>query len=217
MNFLSHFYLDGSNDHKLNFGLLFPDFLGIIDRSVKVHQLLPEIDEKEESFKHGISLHVRADAIWHNSDYFKFKTELIGDVLRDFEFYEKPYRPFFMTHVMLEILLDRMLLLQKPDLATGMYNSLEGLEKQWIIQLFSNEKLSENMPKFVSNFTDSRYVYKYSDNAHFIYALNRLFKRVGLPGFEFQDHDERDIFVNRLDHCINTDYEEIFSSMRVSS
>lgn len=184
---------------------------------MKVHQLLPEIDEKEESFKHGISLHVRADAIWHNSDYFKFKTELIGDVLRDFEFYEKPYRPFFMTHVMLEILLDRMLLLQKPDLATGMYNSLEGLEKQWIIQLFSNEKLSENMPKFVSNFTDSRYVYKYSDNAHFIYALNRLFKRVGLPGFEFQDHDERDIFVNRLDHCINTDYEEIFSSMRVSS
>ncbi|MCB0736907.1 MAG: hypothetical protein KDC92_05285 [Bacteroidetes bacterium] len=212
MNFLSHYKTDGSQNHQQNFGLLLPDFLGIVNRKLKMHHLLEGARETE--VVKGIKLHLRADDYWHSSKFFIQKNELIKKVLIDFDFVEKPYRPFFMTHVILELLLDRALVLQNETLCHNMYGSIEKFERSWLNYLNIDGATVDKLENFVESFIKYRYVFQYANNEQYIYALNRLFQRVRHPELEFTSENELNIFVTALDSTIQNDYENIFHEIR---
>jgi len=214
MNFLSHFYVHSRDSHEFNFGLLFPDFLGIVNRNYKLRQFQSDYDGLSKEFEQGIQYHLRADHYWHDCDFFLEKSELIKTVLERFSFNEKPYRPFFMTHVGLEILLDRHIVLNDYEVCNHMYDSLEAVPTDFIRGLFKDSTEAERMLQFFANFTAHRYVFSYANNEMFIYALNRLFSRVKHPNLSFSSDKNRDKFVSQLDEVINEDYKSILETIR---
>ncbi len=203
MNFISHFYCHQTDSPYHNFGLHFPDFLGIVNREYKLTQFLTDYQGNCEEFLIGIKNHIRADEIWHSHIYFKEKTEQIKKVLADFEMLEKPYRPFFMTHVMLEILLDRAIILNEQQVAINMYQSLEKCDLNFLKALFVDEKSNDKFNRFFHEFLKNRYTLTYADNEMFIYALNRLFSRVNHPAINIAETDK---FVSQLDEIVSKDY-----------
>ncbi|MFY0672839.1 MAG: hypothetical protein JXQ87_05520 [Bacteroidia bacterium] len=204
MNFISHFYCHGGLSNEFNFGLLFPDFLGIVDRRYKLNQFLSDYSGGNSEFVLGVKHHQLADELWHYGDYFNQKTEAIKNVLKIHNMVDRPFRPFFMTHVMLELLLDRTIVRQEQEVAISLYESLEKIESKFLDELFNDRVLSSRFRGFFENFTENRYTLSYAYNEKFIYALNRLFERVKHPAIELQ---ETDSFVLQLDEIISKDYK----------
>lgn len=203
MNFISHFYCHQNENPEFNFGLLFPDFLGIISRKYKLHQFEADYTGKSQAFLNGIVHHKLADEKWHYNAYFETKTQAIKRILAEFGMADKPYRPFFMTHVMLELLLDRQIVRFEKSVAENMYKSLEAIDASFLKSLFQDEKLTEKFLPFFKNFTENRYTLTYADNEMFVYALNRLFSRVGNPMLNLAETNN---FVQRLDLVVENDY-----------
>lgn len=213
MNFLSHYHIHGTEVDEFNFGLLFPDFLGILNRSYKLSQFLHDYAGGIEPFVKGIDYHVRADAYWHGCAYFKDKCQLLKEVFQEYGFGEKPYRPFFMTHVALELLIDRQIVRDQTSLCEKMYASLAQLKQEFLQNLFQEKTETERMLSFLKNFVDNRYVFSYANNEMFVYALNRLFSRVRHPQLAFSNEENRDTFVDQLDNAINKDYTHILQTL----
>ncbi|MBI1184989.1 hypothetical protein GC194_12005 [bacterium] len=205
MNFLSHYYCHRSASPHFNFGLLFPDFLGIVSRDYKLHAFEKDYRSPDDDFYRGMKHHELADSLWHYHPYFNEKTHQIKALLAAFGMKDKPYRPFFMTHVMLELLLDRQLVLHENAIALSMYESLDEVEQDFVAQLFTKDDLQQKFQAFFQNFRKNRYVLSYADNEMFVYALNRLFSRVNHP--HIQTH-EKDIFVSELDKIVENDYKQ---------
>lgn len=207
MNFISHFYCHEKEGQDLfNFGLVFPDFLGMVSRRHKLRIFLDELKIGDEAaeFVNGIKHHEKADKIWHVHDYFAAKTEAIKNVLAEYNLTKKPYRPFFMTHVMLEILVDRMIVKHEHHKALAMYSSLQRVEDSFVKKLFIDKELSHKFLLFKSSFLEKRYALQYGHNESFIYALNRLFQRVNHPTIEMKEYHK---FVKRLDSLVEHDYK----------
>ncbi|MGB0430683.1 MAG: hypothetical protein ACPGLV_09435, partial [Bacteroidia bacterium] len=157
MNFISHFYCHRATSPIHNFGLHFPDFIGIVDRNLKLNTYLGGYDLKNQQFLLGIKNHLKADEIWHNHTFFKAKTRLIKEVLKQYGISDKPYRPFFMTHVMLEILLDRAIIRYEKQVAEDMYLSLEKCDDVFLNTLFKDADISKKFMRFFNNFRTKRY------------------------------------------------------------
>lgn len=204
MNFISHYYCHGGTSHEFNFGLLFPDFLGILDRSYKLNQFLENYHGGNAEFISGIKHHQLADEMWHYGNYFNEKTKEIKKILKNYEMVDKPYRPFFMTHVMLEILLDRTIVIHEKQVAISLYESLEKVDSEFLDSLISQDELKARFSSFFESFTENRYTLSYANNEKFIYALNRLFARVKHPSIELLETDN---FVQQLDEVISKDYK----------
>lgn len=214
MNFLSHYTVHHNSEPVFNFGLLFPDFLGIISRGYKLKQFKKDFGSKNTHFLNGIAHHELADALWHESIFFREKCAGIKKILNDFGFVDKPFRPFFMSHVMLEILLDRTIVLKEERLTDDMYTSLEAVEKELIENINEIHPATREFGRFFANFRSNRYVFSYGSNEMFIYALNRLFSRVNHPQLIFEDDSQRDNFVHKLDTLIIDDYHFILEVIR---
>lgn len=214
MNFLSHHTVHAIENPEFNFGLLFPDFLGIISRSYKLKQFKKDFSKERPSLLLGIAHHELADGIWHESSFFKNKCSLIKSVLASYGFNERPFRPFFMSHVMLEILLDRAIVQASEDHADQMYRSLDAIDTDLIQQISRVNEATAEFGKFFASFRSNRYVFSYADNEMFIYALNRLFSRVHHPQLLFKDNSQRNSFVQELDELIETDYNTIVEDIR---
>jgi hypothetical protein len=204
MNFISHYYCHGGTSHEFNFGLLFPDFLGIVDRNYKLNQFLDDYDGGSTEFILGIKHHQLADELWHYGDYFNEKTNAIKSLLKEYNMVERPFRPFFMTHVMLEILLDRTIVKHERQVAISLYESLEQIDPIFIEGLFKNQEVNMRFQGFFKNFTENRYTLSYANNEKYIYALNRLFARVKHPAIELVETDN---FVAQLDEIVSKDYK----------
>lgn len=213
MNFLSHYHIHSREEDEFNFGLLFPDFLGIVNRSYKLGQFLNDYSNGSSAFIHGVDYHVRADAYWHSCTYFKEKCQLLKEVFQSHGFGERPYRPFFMTHVALELLIDRQIVRDQYHLGEGMYASLARVEQDFLGSLFLEKAETERMLTFLKKFVEKRYVFLYADNELFVYALNTLFSRIGHPQLAFSNAENRDTFVYQLDHAINKDYTHILETI----
>lgn len=213
MNFLSHYQVHSRDVHEFNFGLLFPDFLGILNRDYKLGQYKSDYAGPSNHFVEGLDYHVRADAYWHDCVYFKEKCQLLKDVFTSFGFGERPYRPFFMTHVALELLIDRQLVLKDEAVCENMYHSLANVDSVFLDGLFQQRGETERMLNFLKNFIDRRYVFSYGDNEMFVYALNRLFSRIGHPQLTFSNEENRDTFVYQLDHAVKKDYNTILETI----
>ena len=214
MNFLSHYNVHATESPEFNFGLLFPDFLGIISRGYKLQHFKNDFSGESPNLLLGIAHHELADGLWHQSGFFKDKCDLIKVVLSAYGFYKKPFRPFFMSHVMLEILMDRAIVRESEAHPNKMYDSLEEVGDALIQEISDVHKATSEFGRFFANFRSNRYVFSYSDNEMFIYALNRLFSRVKHPQLVFTDRIQRDSFVQELDSLIEKDYHTILEDIR---
>lgn len=203
MNFVAHYYCHHSTDPNFNFGLLFPDFLGIVDRKFKLSHFEKQYQGGNQALLLGIAHHKLADSLWHQGTYFVQKTAEMHGLLRFFGLDQPPYRPFFMCHVMLELLIDRHLVRNTPQVAHDMYHALEAVSHDFLGGLFQSSQRAEAFRQFFSKFVANRYTLSYANNEMFVYALNRLFTRAKQPTLPSL---QTDTFVERFDELVVQDY-----------
>ncbi|MEL6651188.1 MAG: hypothetical protein AAFQ87_10335 [Bacteroidota bacterium] len=194
MNFLSHYYLDRDVDNPyFTVGVSTPDLVSIFNRRVRLKaNNMPDIKSGEVSpeqvaFYNGILQHFEADRIFHTSDFFKEETELISRRLTTIFGAERISRGFFVAHVFLEILLDKILIEHDRSLADTYYRHLNevGVARsaeltQWAVQ--------QQIPRylgFFERFVDRQYLYHYADWQEVIIVLRRILMRVSIHRFEY--------------------------------
>lgn len=186
MNFLSHYYLHRSeNDNYLNIGLTLPDVLGLHNRHVRLSERFIsgiEInDDKTESLINGVRLHINLDKYFHKSEYFKEKVNFIQTEY--FKASGEENIAVYYAHILLEILIDRYLLIEHPNIAEEFYSSYKEFDFNNIIEIFLGLKNfdSEKFLDFTQKVAYSDFLYHYTDNFAVIGDLKRVTTRIGLP------------------------------------
>lgn len=162
-------------------------------------------------FLSGIEQHEKRDASWHNSEFFHEKTNAIKTILEKFGFTEGAYRPFFIAHVLLELGLDRQLLNMDPTTCEKMYNMLDEVDKGFVMNIFKSSELAEKMWHFHQRLTHYRYVFEYTEDDRFFYAINRLMERAAQPGMNLSKESMQE-FMHNLDELLRDGMQRIFNN-----
>ena len=196
MNYLSHYYADGQYDrHYFNFGLVLPDLVGASQRGWRASGSgYPWQDAIEiNDIWLGYNSHVAADAYFHSSVFFKDNTLAIRHIFEGHGLRFPGVRLFFVAHVFLEMIMDRLIILHHPDVAASFYTGL-GLVHTNKVEQFFHTSGSILQPRFLEvfeKFREHKFLYTYIDDERLFFALNRImgrarqepFKEEHLPAF----------------------------------
>lgn len=193
MNFLSHFYLtQGQPSPYYTLGSVLPDLLRIHNSEWKVHlKIQPDTKSPElNELLRGWHLHVESDRLFHNSPYFHQHTQAIRIQIRTI-LSRKPFRPFFLAHISLELLLDHLLLTAGQVDPELFYSRLEECDPRTLDQFFDHVGIPKHQTfyPFYKNFCQIRYLNDYRKMDNLAYAINQIGKRVWQVPFNDQEQE----------------------------
>jgi hypothetical protein len=140
----------------------------------------------------GIDRHIKADAHFHNSTFFKENTQSIRKILENHGLQDKGARLFFLAHIGLELLLDRLILKSYPGIADRFYSDLFALEHK-TIQSALESGVNPDYGRFFemfARFKEARYLYTYLEDDRLLFALNRIMGRASQPAMH-EDYQEK--------------------------
>ena len=181
MNYFAHFFVDHKlGQHEYNTGLLLPDVTRGYLKTFK-HDLVHD-NTAYSNFYQGCLAHYRADKLFHGSSFFTEVLALANAALNKANFSEALNRKWFLAHIMAELLIDRILITEYPDLLDEFYNSLQQINDNELHGFLNLYKI-EDSPKFFEFFNHFRkvqYIRYYTDNNKFVYSLNRIMIRAGV-------------------------------------
>ncbi len=146
MNYLSHYYFDRDEDNKYyNIGLILPDLARshIAKLRINPYKNITFTTKEISSMNDGCNKHFASDRKFHNWMTFVELTNKATDMIR--ESGDKDInRDYFMTHIMVEILLDKILLDKNPSLADDFYAMIDSVEMDWILKFMRYAGLQDD-------------------------------------------------------------------------
>ncbi len=136
MNYLSHYFFDQDEDNKYyNLGLILPDLARshISKLRINPYKNIEFTTHEIASINNGCNKHFASDRKFHNWMTFVDLTARATDMVR--ESGDKDInRDYFITHILVEVLLDKILVDQNPTLPDDFYNMINGVEMDWILK-----------------------------------------------------------------------------------
>lgn len=146
MNYLSHYYFDRDEDNKyFNIGLILPDLARshIAKLRINPYKNITFTTKEISSMNDGCNKHFASDRKFHNWMTFVELTNKATDMIR--ESGDKDInRDYFITHIMVEILLDKILLDKNPSLANDFYSMIDSVETDWILKFMRYAGLQDD-------------------------------------------------------------------------
>lgn len=180
MNYFSHFCVDYQlGNNEFNTGLILPDVTRDFVKSFDIP--IPE-NNIYQTYKSGCLAHYRADKLFHASDFFNGLLLHANKLMNGASFTDDLNRKWFLAHILTEVMLDRLLVKEYPDLLNAFYQSLSNIndtECKSFLSLFTNAILDEFFNGF-NHFRNVQYIYYYPDNIKFVYSLNRIMIKAGV-------------------------------------
>ena len=184
MNFLSHFYLvQHDPDPYLVLGMMLPDMTKNHRKNWNLHPKKHlrkfENDAILMSISRGWELHLETDRRFHSSSFFsRHSVELRKQIATVFT--GPPFRPFFLAHVALELLLDSLLIIQQKVDTGKFYAQLSACPEDDIIRFLELNGIVEaaSFAGWYRQFIDSAYLYSYASPDGLSHALDRIGRRV---------------------------------------
>lgn len=185
MNYLSHYFTDYQPGRPhFNAGLILPDLLVRCNRKWRVRKLdLPEeAPLPVQELAMGCNQHQMRDHLFHTSPEFEGEADQLKMALRNNGFRKLPFRASFMGHIIIEMLLDRLLVHDHPELLSSFYGDLEQVADAELLAFgrHADFNAAAFLP-YYQRFLEARYLGSYVHNEQFIFALNRIFSRIGHP------------------------------------
>jgi len=183
MNYLSHYYIDRfhpSPYYKL--GVILPDLYRNFNAELKKSVFSTGIvwNSEHQALVDGVKKHYRIDSIFHNLPEFKEWMELLSSKMNKALLEGKYERRFFLVHIWIEFLLDRLLIMRDPDLLTRFYADMDKIDEKVIKEFFNCIDRQTEGSVFFSKFRwvmENKYLYLYNDNEMFTGALLNLYQR----------------------------------------
>ncbi len=185
MNYFAH-ALPFLDEPYFAAGTAVPDWLSVVDRRVRVRRkhaepLAADADEVTAAVARGVIQHLGDDARFHEGRCF---VELsLGLTARFREVLEEPsgYRPSFLGHLVVELLLDAALVGDEPARLEAYYRVLDAVEPQRVEQAVNRmaPRPTARLAEMISRFCQARILWDYLEDAKLLPRLNQVMRRVG--------------------------------------
>jgi len=186
MNYLAH-ALPFLDEPLFMAGTGVPDWLSVADRGVRVRSrnvrsLMVGLDEPATLVAEGMLQHLRDDARFHQTRWFAETmlalTRRAGDVLGG----ERGFRPGFLGHLLVEVLLDASLAEEDPGRVERYYHVLGQVDPLEIQQAVNRlvSRPTDLLAPMIRAFCGERILWDYLEDAKLWGRLNQVMRRVNL-------------------------------------
>ena len=184
MNYFAHAYrfLD---DPYFVVGSGVPDWLSVVDRRVRVRikNVKPFEDDPDRvtaSIARGIVRHIEDDARFHGTRAFvELSLDLTGMVRRELKA-ESGFRPSFLGHLLVELLLDANLIAQNPGRLEKYYRVMDSVDADLVQEAVNRmaRGRTERLASLIRGFNGHRILSDYAQNDKLFVRLNQIMRRV---------------------------------------
>jgi acyl carrier protein phosphodiesterase len=224
MNFLAHYYLDRDHPGSLfALGAATPDLLSIYNSGLRIKKghanrmAGQPLNPEEAMLLQGIQRHFAADAAFHSSAFFQAETGHITDLLEERFPGNQATRKYFVAHVLLELLLDKVLIQEEPTLLDEYYAHYKGHSPFATVSSATERVAGKPLPNyadFLEKFLQNRYLGNYRQWEHIQYVLTRILRRVGVERYEYIDTPAFVELMRVYEERLKTLYKDMFAQMR---
>lgn len=187
MNYYAHAvpFLD---DPYFVAGTAIPDWLAVADRRVRVRSkhallLVDDADPATAAVARGMCQHFSDDAGFHQTRAFAELSLELTVLVRDALAGEgTSFRPAFLGHLLIEVLLDASLIVEDPSRLERYYrllNCVDGLRVQEAVNRMAPRPI-ENLAYMIQRFCEERILWDYLEDDRLLLRLNQIMNRVRL-------------------------------------
>lgn len=168
-------------------GVSVPDWLTVADRPVRMRvrhaePLMVDPDPIVAEVAAGVVQHLRDDARFHDTRAFAETSMTLTARVRDVLGGESGMRPFFLGHLLVELLLDAALIAENPDRLTEYYRVLDAVDPA-LVQAAVNRiapRPTRRLAPFITLFLRERVLWNYLEDEKLGSRLNQIMNRVRL-------------------------------------
>ncbi|QDV72531.1 hypothetical protein [Botrimarina mediterranea] len=190
MNYLAHawsFLRNGSADPYELAGVAVPDWLGVASRRTKCRSrdAAPHLDSENAqlaALARGVCRHHADDAWFHESPAFGALSLGFAKTVREALGESTSMRPWFLGHILVEMLLDDELARREPGLLDWYYELMTHVDGAWVAA--SIERMAQrdvgDLALFVERYVEVRFLADYRDDDALVMRLNQVMQRVRL-------------------------------------
>lgn len=227
MNLVAHYYLDRDLVNSyFAVGAATPDLLSIYNSQLRIKQRhLLKLSEDEAGritppFLNGLQRHFFADGIFHDSPIFQRETKRISNMLVQYFPDIAIQRKFFIGHILLELMLDKVLIKLHPGILETYYGHFEALQPFRDIRRSLEIALNHQLPNYeayLTRFLRRKFLYHYADPQHIAWILRRILRRVRIRDTEYVQSPTFFKLMEDYEVELLEMHEEFFTEIRQAS
>lgn len=187
MNYLAH-GRHFTHDPYFLAGTAAPDWLSVIDRRMRlrsktVTHFTADTDPQLAAFARGVMQHHADDDWFHQQRAFVELSLQFTLQIRDLLAPDDGFRPSFVGHILVELLMDACLDEDNPQLLPSYYAALNQLDAE-LLQRHINAlatKQTDLLATFIPRFQAERFLADYRKDERLLHRLNQVMRRAKLP------------------------------------
>ncbi len=187
MNYLTHGFRFTHEPYFLA-GTAAPDWLSVIDRKMRLRskraaEFVADDDPLVAGLARGVVQHHRDDEWFHQTAAFNELNLQFAVQVRDALPSDDGFRPSFLGHILVELLLDAVLTEEEPQRLDDYYAALEQIDVAGVQAAINRlaTRTSDRVDVLFGRFSRERFLYDYLDDERLLMRLNHVMSRVGLP------------------------------------
>lgn len=164
-----------------------PDWLTVVDRKVRVGRkhIVPYLEQsgpETGAIAGGILQHLRDDAKFHETRAFAEVSFELAVLTRDALAADSGFRPAFLGHLLVEVLLDASLIADRPQQLAAYYAVLDHIDPTRIEGVVNeiSPRPTDRLAWMIDRFRRGRILSDYAEDGKLFLRLNQVMRRVGL-------------------------------------
>ncbi len=169
-------------------GAAVPDWLSVVDRKVRARSKSASLhvddpDTRLAGLARGVVRHHRDDAWFHQTQAFGELNLRLTALVRDALAPDDSFRPSFLGHVLVELLLDDTLIRRDPARLDRYYAAIGSIDRaavQLAVERIAGRP-APNLATFIALFCRERFLWDYAEDGKLLFRLNQVMRRVNLP------------------------------------
>ena len=187
MNCFAHAYPFLDDPYRV-VGTCLPDWLSAIDRKVRTRErtaaeFVEAEDPRVASLARGVVQHHRDDRWFHQTRAFAELNLQFAVELRERMPGDEGFRPSFLGHVLVEVLLDAHLISGDPSQLERYYNQLDQVDPAFVERTVNQfaTRTTDKLIAGIDRFRTLRFLFDYLDDHSLLKQMNHVMRRVRLP------------------------------------
>lgn len=164
-----------------------PDWLSVVDRKIRARgklasQFLDSDDATLRLVAGGIIRHIEDDRWFHGTQAFVETNMRLAVELREQLPGDSGFRPTFVGHILIEMMLDAFWIRDDPTIGERYYAMLDAVSHHEIQRCVNQitGKPTVELAGTVQRFVEMRFLFDYLEHDTLLFRLNQVMKRVKL-------------------------------------
>ena len=186
MNYFAHGYRYIDRPWFLA-GTALPDWLNVVDRRVRVRKdqasrFMIDSDFQMAELASGIVQHHHDDHWFHSTAVFTQLSLSLTQEIRCLLSADTSWRPSFLGHIAIELLLDAALISRDPSRLDAYYSAIGRIDAEQFetaVNRIARQPVT-GLADWIGIFLNERFLYDYTEDEKLYKRLNQVMRRVGL-------------------------------------